>query len=549
VDINFLMMNQISGLPITNTHSAMTHSLSEGVLSEGAVSKGFEDLLGLVENLETAELSSAVDAESNWTRLMQEMTDSSEEVLSAERNIALSNLQLNAGMLQKSFGQVTPSQKSWVVPESLTEVNATNFSEFQRQTASLDSLQQQIQWNLRSKEAAPISQESVAAWTVALSSGEVTSVEVGDEPVKTQNLSDRAELSRIQSPALQELSSDAIELRLPDRDASTSSHLNKGEFKGGEFKGEFKREFVDARALNAKGSFRSESSTSLDMPAPVKVASEAKFEAPSLKEEARTDFSILSKDPAAKVTSTQEKSSKLLRSEEFQLDPQVKKITEAKAKPQAQNARDFMLDRAVMSAGSQGQLQDVGALKNSVTQKIDSKVLDFVVDKVEQLQAKGGGMIKVGLDTKGEGSLEIKVALRAGKVDVHIGGSDAALTRELNKHKSELMSRLEKNVDVASLDIGARKSVNSSEVRIAAMDRASSLFSSDEMLRSLTGAEIARSSDESWSAQRNSAHLSIHSSERGSAASDGSQEFARDERREQAMNQWANFSHKMRKSA
>jgi hypothetical protein len=113
MDMNFLMMNQISSMPqISNSEAIIPNS--------PAMDEGFDDLLGMVENLETAELSSSVDAELNWSEILKSMPDDAEIALGKEKNIALSNLQfqalpalqeasemdqVNIGIVQKKFGQ------------------------------------------------------------------------------------------------------------------------------------------------------------------------------------------------------------------------------------------------------------------------------------------------------------------------------------------------------------------------------------------------------------------------------------------------------------
>jgi|GEM_PF-3005586 len=518
MDMNFLMMNQLSGMPIGNSADLQ-------IANPSGVEEGFGDLLGMVEGLETAELSSAVDAEGNWAKLMGEMGDESERVLGREKDMALSSLQigaqLNAGMLQKSFGQENASVnlQANVLPENLSEVNTKSFSEFQRAslngvtlngvTTALDGIQSQTQMSLAQKQM-PLSQESVAAWTAALSAGELKSVEVGEAPVVTQLPSEKVEMGRIEMQSRMGLD------------------LGEAPLKNG---------VSDEVLEKSETSTLAKAGVDLSAKSGNKVSSQEALTSNAVKSNAGESSADMSSNTKS-------------QSNGFELDPQVKKLSQ-KAEPQ--NARDFMLDRSSYAVGATAGARESSALKTSLEGKIDSKVVDFVADKVEQLQSTGGGTLKLGLDTKDQGSIEIRVTLRGGQVDVKIEGSNESLTRELHAHRADLKTRLEKTVDVANIDIGNRKAVDLSSVRMGATQLASSVLSSDEMVRSLTGSDIARLNDGGANilrnADRNANNLSVHSGEQSAAASDDSSGFSHEDRRQQAMNQWAGFSEKMKKSA
>ncbi|MEO5666599.1 MAG: flagellar hook-length control protein FliK, partial [Bdellovibrionota bacterium] len=174
---------------------------------------------------------------------------------------------------------------------------------------------------------------------------------------------------------------------------------------------------------------------------------------------------------------------------------------------------------------------------------------DFVSDKVATLQAAGGGTLRVGLDTKDMGQIEIKVTMRAGRVDVKISGESPEITRQLEAGRSELTAKLEKHVELGDLNISRGQFTRVDDTKQLLASSGSLRLSEDLVKNSVRESveTLSRLTDnprsERLESLRNTSPLAR--SQESSSTDNG---FARDERREQALEQWANSS-QMRQSA
>jgi hypothetical protein len=184
-----------------------------------------------------------------------------------------------------------------------------------------------------------------------------------------------------------------------------------------------------------------------------------------------------------------------------------------------------------------------------VTKSSDQNVVDFVSEKVQNLQAAGGGTLRVGLDTKDMGQIEIKVTLRAGRVDVTISGESSELTRQLEASRSELTSKLEKHVELGDLSI-AKGQFSRVEDSRQVISNAGSMRLTEDLVRNAArdGIDMAANLDQPRSERLEALRSSAPLSRAEQSNTESGQDFARDERRGQALEQWANFS-QMRKSA
>ena len=214
----------------------------------------------------------------------------------------------------------------------------------------------------------------------------------------------------------------------------------------------------------------------------------------------------------------------------------------------------FFLDRSELSSGvggPQGRTVLASAVGSNslVTKSSDQNVVDFVSEKVQNLQAAGGGTLRVGLDTKDMGQIEIKVTLRAGRVDVTISGESSELTRQLEASRSELTSKLEKHVELGDLSI-AKGQFSRVEDSRQVISNAGSMRLTEDLVRNAArdGIDMAANLDQPRSERLEALRSSAPLSRAEQSNTESGQDFARDERRGQALEQWANFS-QMRKSA
>jgi hypothetical protein len=490
----FLMGNTLDTQVPLSTGS----NFSKESLLGGEQNKDFMNLLDLVEGLEVAELSSASSSEKNWQNSLELVDDfeardlgllKHKDILSLEARPTMANSdaadkaggevggeverlsmaalpQLNVGVVQKEVGQTELRPQFEISSDSL-------------KTLALDKelLASAHHFQVQQQMPAKLAPESVAAWTTALSSGELSSID----------------LSAVDQGSREVLSKNSQVLPMQVQEAVADPEADKVSIK------------AEGLIVGAK--------------------------------------KPLETQPQIKTTSS------------LDLNPvkNTERLVEG-TKPETQEAKDFIFDRGLfVAAGAQG--RNVANSQPSETQmssKVDAQAIDFVADKVSELQKMGGGTIKIGLDTKDAGQLQIKVSLRGGQVDVQIDATDATLRNELNLKKPELLTSLRSKVDLGRVEIASFASATQSSQLATGKIQAQQMMASSEVIKNMAGPDLAESfgvrSFEKSDVMNTTVAASDESS-LGSSLKKDSQGFARDQRREQAMGQWANFSDQMKKSA
>lgn len=537
MDMNFLMMNQLGVMPL-NQNGISTESL-------GDVEPGFGNLLDLVDSLEVAELSSATDSEMNWEKMMANLGNEEEKKLLSEKMMALANLNVAdttqntpieslaqfksipqvGDEVQNEFGRESVQLK--VLPENYSDMSLGDFK------SSVMTVEQQNR--LKNPQ---LSETSVASWASAISSDELKSVELGNELSVPEKLF-QVERSKqnVEGEILQGQLVASVKAQNQDKVIPGNNSLKKVSSKEAvsDIKSEVKNEIKAEQAISKQGN---------------EVLSKAQ-ESPRLvdanvranKNEIHQESGFVKHVPE-KVTS----SANVLNLNDRENSMADNSKGKEKKQTEPQSAKDFILDRsAPLSAETTKQISNSPANTES-NSKVDSAVMDFVADKVKSLQDQGGGTIKIGLETKDAGMLQIKVSIRNGQLDVRIDGSDQRLTRELSSKKGELLSKLEKTADVTSLEIGGDlKSSIVSRSQSADIQRAS--YTTEDMIKNLSGIEIADSNvGNSRSGDRES-HLSIARTEDANMTSMKDEGFERQEKRQKAMSQWEDFSERLKQSA
>jgi len=459
--------------------------------SEGAGAE-FVNLLDLVEGMEVAEMSSASDKELNFAKLGETLKDDSGEKVALDKDaalagLALSGIEMNAGLIGKTVGQEIPAQavalgtahevaSEVALPQDLL-VNTPVAPQLNKPEARLDS-------------------ESVAAWTTAFAAGEIKDVEVSKTGPEGMDLAPRrhvASMERALMAPLAEPVVDHVQNVVASPEKITPLEAKKPE-----------EGFVSLAATVERVKSND--------------ASVASF--------AQRDFGQgndkSSDEPSKKNASLQ--------------------------------AKDLFLDRSDVSSGqfaprAASVLTTSIATKGSPVVSGDQNVVDFVADKVQTLSSAGGGSLRVGLDTKDMGQIEIKVTLRAGRVDVRISGDSPELTRQLESHRSELTSKLEQHVQLGDLEVSRTPAARIEDSK-QVLASAGSMRLTEDLMKNVSrdGVESASRSVEQIRNERLESLRASAPTGRSEESASADRGFSRDERRGQALNQWATFS-QMRESA
>jgi len=75
--------------------------------------------------------------------------------------------------------------------------------------------------------------------------------------------------------------------------------------------------------------------------------------------------------------------------------------------------------------------------------RISRESLDFVADKIDKLKSQGGGSIRIELAPKEMGSIDVKIGMRGGQLQVQIKADNMVAQNSLNQSKQELLGKLD----------------------------------------------------------------------------------------------------------
>jgi hypothetical protein len=493
MDFGMLMMSQ--GLP--NGMLPGMNTQQEGLVPTGANAAEFVNLLDIVEGMEIGEMSSASDKELNFAAVGENLSDKLTEKVASDKNAALAGLamagvDLNAGLINKSVGQEMLAKAPLEMDPGVANEIATPQDLFLNAPMPRPV----------AKTEAPLTTESVAAWTTAFAAGELKEIDVSKAVPEGSDLSPQKALASAKAEVFSEGQGIARETKVADVPVMPQSQNDK----------QPSREGSQKNAQPEQG-FVSMAST--------------------VERVSKNDTRVVA-DAAAPLVN--------------------EKASQEGKKNESVQAKDFFLDRSLLSPGQSGfnsgsVLASAVASKGSVTKPSDQNVVDFVSDKIVNLQQAGGGTLRVGLDTKDMGQIEIKVSLRGGRVDVRISGESSELTRQLEGSRAELAAKLEKHVELGDLNIANHKMSRTEGLGQALSSGGASLKLTEDLVRNAArdGVDAASNLEMPRSERLESlrADAPIARSQESATMNRG---FARDERRDQAMNQWANFS-QLRQSA
>ncbi len=249
-------------------------------------------------------------------------------------------------------------------------------------------------------------------------------------------------------------------------------------------------------------------------------------------------------------------------------------------KPAVMSGQEFILQQGVATKASpskDGVAALVGAktLGESSDRRVSPESLNFVAERVEALKAQGGGTLRVDLNPRELGGIQIKVSMARSGLQVELIAERPDTMKMLQASREDLALRL-KDISPTKIELGLAR-----EMPQMAMDRMAkatqSAASSQEML-SLRGGDLSKAQATSSDLQnklqpdfdRGTEARSIFSAAGGQKAEfsangggsmnskqnfeSGSQsrsegEWNRDERREKAQDRWEEFLEGHRKSA
>ncbi|NCN40424.1 flagellar hook-length control protein FliK [bacterium] len=502
MDLSTLMMSQnIAMMPQAGSVDVVQPQGQGG-------SKEFGNLLSLVEGMETAEMSMGSDEA--LENLLKEVEMPGQANLDGQKILAQANL--GGEMIAASMKQGTNLANETPV-EMINQMDVGQSALLGKQTEilsgngvlspspsmgiGLDGLEAYSRENLaalslaqkQGQRSEKMNLESVAAWSQGLASKEIQSVSVegSADPVVGQKLQAQENLQ------LKDLGERVLDSKAPGAGS----------------------EIVSAKGL---------SSAAAALPA-------------GLRDEKLEGFAQ-AKPEVVSMPKVEAGSNELSQSSDLKPEQKVASKSEAKneSSDQAMLAKDFMLGQIATSKAS-------GANSASTvdTSKISKEVADFVSEKVDQLQNSGQETLRVKMESKDLGGLDIKVTLKRGLVDVDIRAVRPESQAILDSSKSQLQDKLAKVVDLGALDVGVNfKAMN--QAKISSDSAAASL--SHDMLRSMSkvdGGEARVFSQSLNQVNTQHSHLSEVASAEQSQNMGQSKEFARDEKREQAMTQWQQF--------
>lgn len=251
-------------------------------------------------------------------------------------------------------------------------------------------------------------------------------------------------------------------------------------------------------------------------------------------------------------------------------------------KKKSTEAKDFLLDHQVgySRAAEKASFQEMPVFlaPASIGEPTDNRMapdaLNFMADKIESLQAQGGGRLKLELNPKELGLVEIKVSMRGGKLNVDLSAERQETLSAINNSKSQLLDKLT-TVGPANLVITPKLEPMFARQGVEIKGSNSSLTSnSQEMisLRDLSGSSQARNVQDTIKVGSNveavrhavgrtdfdggvfvdgveslKVQTSIPNKETLSESRSDSSGWQRDDRREQARQKWQDF--RERKSA
>ncbi len=487
MDFGMLMMSQ--RMP-TGILSGMKDEMAPIASPDGSGPE-FINLLDLVEGVEVAEMSSASDPELNFANLGETLEDETSEKVLKDKNaalagLAISGVDLNAGLIIKTVGQDVAANAETLGTENKVVKEFTTPGEI---LLDAPAAQQIV------KPEARLGSANVAAWTAAFASGELKHVDVSQAGSEGSDL----KIDRQVAKAEREIMSDIAKTELAADSVVAKGGLTRV---GPET---LKEETIQGGFVPMAG---------------------------TVERVAKDDQSVATVhgDEAAREGKSSDK------------------------KNASVHAKDFFLDRSDLSnaaAGPQARtvLASTVGTKGLLSKTSDQNVVDFVSDKVQNLQAAGGGSLRVGLETKDMGQIEIKVTLRAGRVDVRISGESPELTRQLEASRSELTSKLEKHVELGDLSISKGQFSRIEDSR-QVITNPGSMRLTEDLVRNAArdGIDMATNLDQPRSERLEALRSSAPLSRTEQSNATLGQDFARDERRGQALEQWANFS-QMRRSA
>jgi hypothetical protein len=446
------------------------------------VGEGFQDILGLVSDMELADGQSP-ESQDFLEQQRSQLSLPGEQELALARNAAeLQQISLVANPVQaptetaprKDVGQrpLASGVETLAAHEVLSSVQDLGmFAD--RQLASRPQ---------------SVDGEAAAVWASALASKELTAVELEAVPASPETApSPRVAFAPAQGSALPAAAALAV------RDPSTLRDLAPEAPASAPAKVEAKAERETGKAVNA---------AEIRSPDLANVDTRKVNEAPTV--------TRVSPEPA----------------------PIFEKTARESAKPEVLSGHEFLLDRMDLSTQANARGADVASMRSPALvgaaalaspesdRRISPESANFVAEKVESLRAQGGGQLRVQLDSQGMGAIEIRVSMSRGQVQVKLAAEKPETLKALQDSRSDLLGRLESSRP-ASLELAALGETRGQALRSVSTD-------SHAFTESLVDLRTA-------SADRRASDVQATDTRDGFASG----EWQRDERREQSRQRWS----------
>jgi hypothetical protein len=212
----------------------------------------------------------------------------------------------------------------------------------------------------------------------------------------------------------------------------------------------------------------------------------------------------------------------------------------------------------VVAKSSQNALLNTSSLGEPSDSRISHQSLDFVAEKIEQLKSQGGGSIRIELAPKEMGAIDVKVGMRGGVLQVQIKAENMVTQQALQASKADLQGKLAK-VAPSEINVSALRDVNKEVVQLS--QNKSLTQNSEHFLSSFNGSDLRAASSlvmeqKLQTSSGGSSSSQFGGGRGGSSASDDflsqrqsmmswdKQESFRDDKRDQARDQWEQLSRK-----
>jgi hypothetical protein len=511
----FMGTSQIAQMPVADLsiQNPQFFPVQDGV-------ENFENLLDLVSDISLADSQSP-----EFSEAMEESLKGIEDKATSELVLQANESQIALQGIERMYDlQTLQAQPAKTVgqdfsknPEIVKGYDSASmpFDALERESLSLTGVRQ------LAKEPLKPTGESVQLWAAGLATGEIESVKVVEGAPKVSP----AKLEAQTLSATSENLGQAVHNEIPQ---AVNFKIPQTET--------FQQEQPFSELVTESKQSQVETVKKPEMLANARhneIKAEPKAE--SLGQERATDKRGETVSKTEKNAES-ESSNKVWKSEDFILNQQTKTVK--KMEPNSQLS-DFAPAAAFVT---QDAVQQRVQGPVSTDSRLSAHSVGFVAEKVQNLMEQGGGYLKVEMNPKNLGNIEIRVALKqGGGVDVKIVTEKESTRQALAVSQTELSQKIEASVGRANLEISPRIDVARSFEAVKNFQVNEAVVSSQDLGQWVEG---------KWDGKLDLPKFDTLTSSQAqtSAQSRNQQGFGGDSSRERAMEQWEE-QFRQRKSA